>query len=1021
MKKYVFLLSAYFSLFSANHSIVLHAQSKHWGIPYSVAAVPWEERIEDKNPRSHSTDYRPFSPNRLGKHRAIITVPSQGRAASLDFEWRLHDKNMARHWLFIINKETGDTVKNIFRRKFNNEQCSIIFGPVEKGDYYFYYLPYYILESTGAYGTGDPWEYTGTQPPADSAWLAETHAAGNTTDTFVQAKCVEIQSKTAFDSFYPMEIVATAHEKDLLRMSSKGKNFLVFPEDRKYPIRMLDDIPQRWVQRGTMNSFTGTAARNEYYAFQLGVWTFDSIAQVRIEFAPLKGRKYVLPVRSMTCFNTGGINAYGKQFSKTVNLSAGKVQPLWIGLDVPDNIPPDTYQGTFVVRTGNAGAQSIDVHFTVTKETIADRGDGEPWRHSRLRRLNSTLGIDEEPVKPYQPIAASGDRLTLSGKEVELSGTGLPKSISVFGEEILAAPMEFSVDAGRGPLKWEAGGSTVVKSSRNCYAKEWVQKNPLVRMTTQAEVESDGWIKYIVTIKADQDVNIDDIRLTIPYRAESSQLMSGMDRYGMPTPETHAAKWDSLFDAFWFGSPTAGLYCELRGTPYSGPMMYWPPIREFYKLKPPESWYNRNQGGYRIRTTGERRDVTVYSGARSLKKGDSLAFECAFIITPVKKLDTHYQLSNRYYHNSTHPEPGPDAERFGIKAVNLHHGNSFNQYINYPYSSHKQMRDFVERCHEKGTKVKIYYTTRELTSMAAEIWAFRSLGDEILTGGPGGGCEWLKEHFCDGYAYNWYIIYGDLLPADAAVQTAVGANRFYNYYIEDLRWLAAHVGMDGLYIDAAAYDRETVKRIKKAIMAVRPECLLDLHEGQNSILRYLEFFPYLDKIWFGEGVDYEGSSPATWLTSISGIPFGFIGDMLHLGGNPWKGMVYGMAPRFGWESYGIKLDPTHIWSAMDDFGIADARMVGYWDKNPVVVTSDSSVKATAYVKAQKMLISVASWAKEPRDVRLRLDLRAAGLTEDSLAINAPAILNFQPAREFKPNASIRVDPGKGWLLLVKKK
>ena len=38
-----------------------------------------------------------------------------------------------------------------------------------------------------------------------------------------------------------------------------------------------------------------------------------------------------------------------------------------------------------------------------------------------------------------------------------------------------------------------------------------------------------------------------------------------------------------------------------------------------------------------------------------------------------------------------------------------------------------------------GKKVKIYYTVRELTSRLPELWALRSLGDEVLAGGPGGG------------------------------------------------------------------------------------------------------------------------------------------------------------------------------------------------------------------------------------------------------------------------------------------
>ena len=47
--------------------------------------------------------------------------------------------------------------------------------------------------------------------------------------------------------------------------------------------------------------------------------------------------------------------------------------------------------------------------------------------------------------------------------------------------------------------------------------------------------------------------------------------------------------------------------------------------------------------------------------------------------------------------------------------------------------------------------MKIYYTIRELTTHLPELWALRSLGDEVLADGPGGGFPWLREHLATGY------------------------------------------------------------------------------------------------------------------------------------------------------------------------------------------------------------------------------------------------------------------------------
>ena len=55
----------------------------------------------------------------------------------------------------------------------------------------------------------------------------------------------------------------------------------------------------------------------------------------------------------------------------------------------------------------------------------------------------------------------------------------------------------------------------------------------------------------------------------------------------------------------------------------------------------------------------------------------------------------------------------------------------------------------------------------------------------------------------------------------------------------------------------------------------------------------MEHFPYINSLWFGEGYDYD-ETPDYWLVEISGIPFGLYGEMLKGGGNPWRGMLYGM-------------------------------------------------------------------------------------------------------------------------------
>jgi hypothetical protein len=990
---------------------------KSTSIRYTVAGKPWKEEIMNNKRQKARSDVQPTAPNHfsLGNHRALIRVTSKGAVAYLDLEWRRHDKGFDKTRFIIINTKSQDTIKNIYRLEVNNEHCKILFGPVIAGEYYFYYLPFEIQGGWGGYGK----DYLPCEPLADREWVSKNNIQEGQSSDFVVAKCIEIQARTEFDSFYPMEVIATEKEKKILIASNKKCKFLLFPEDRKYPIRMLDNIPQKWILNPLTSRFEGVAGKNEYYVFQIGLWALENLGEIKVEFNPLKGERFIIPITSMTCFNTGGIDPSGKAFSKTVNVSEGRVQPLWIGLDLPESIPSGIYKGVFKVHVRNGEPKEIGIIIKVNSDFFADRGDGEPWRHSRLRWLNSTIGIDDNPVFPYEPIKISGNKLTLTDKEINFNEYGMPSSINVLGEEVLVSPVQFTIETASGKMQFRTEETKVLKETKNTVSKEVTQRNGIINILTHSEVESDGWMRYYFDINAVQDIDISDIRLEIPYSKENSVYLSGMDLYGVETPDNHNAKWDPLYDAFWIGSTKAGLYCELRGATYCGPLLYYQPIRDFYKPAPPESWNNSGKGGFRICSNHGQHNAIIYSGGRRLKKGDSLNFECAFIITPVKRLDTHHQFTNRYFQNQYHPEPTDNDAALGVKVVNLHHANEFNPNINYPYIATREMKGYVDRCHAKGIKTKIYYTTRELTNFTTELWALRSLGNEILTGGDGGGYPWLREHLADNYTPQWYQYLDDSRDADAAVLTSVGMTRWYNYYIEGLHWLVKNIGIDGLYIDAAAYDREIVKRIRKAMAEVKEGCLLDLHEGHNCILRYMEFFPYLDKIWIGEGINYDKVNPVDWLVSISGIPYGLMSDMLQLGGNPWRGMVYGTTTRYGWTTDGVFCDPTNIWKVWDDFEIANSKMVGYWDDKPVITASDKKVLATAYLKDKEMLISLASWENEATSVKLNIDFRKTGIDPDRIKIIAPAVKDFQEGREFNPDEPIPVEPAKGWLLIVR--
>ncbi|MCG8520779.1 MAG: DUF6067 family protein, partial [Pseudomonadales bacterium] len=411
--------------------------------------------------------------------------------------------------------------------------------------------------------------------------------------------------------------------------------------------------------------------------------------------------------------------------------------------------------------------------------------------------------------------------------------------------------------------------------------------------------------------------------LEIPFKSEVARYMMGMDLPGCAVPQKHKAKWNGPHDSFWMGNADAGIWCELRGEDYAGPLL------NLYHPEYPESWFNGDKGGFKIERNSDEVNAIVYSGSRNLEQGEELEFEWSMLLTPVKDVNSESQFVNRYYHNGGDPYPGDEELESGVKIVNLHHANNYNPHINYPFVAADSMKWFVDEMHKKGQKVKIYYTIRELTNYTTEIWALRSLGDEILGYGRGGGYPWLREHLVNGYRPQWYQWFPDK-SADASIVNAPGDSRWYNYYIEGLKWMVENFDIDGLYLDDVSYDRRTVKRIRKVLDSTKPGCMIDLHSNtgfsKGPATQYTEFFPYMDKLWFGESFKYNEMSPENWLVEVSGIPFGHMGDMLQGGGNRWLGMCFGMTTRLPWSSDKVKADPRPVWKIWDEFGIEEAEM-----------------------------------------------------------------------------------------------
>lgn len=984
----------------------------------------------------------------FGNLRARIQVLDKADAVWVHLPWRRRDSHPEAKDIIVVDAATNERLTDVIRVQVRHA-CGdlLIRSRTVPGKYFVYYLPYKT--------EGSPYFPTTTYLPptnsADAAWvkacsaLVEKIRAGKT-EKLPAARVVDIQSINDFNRFDPMELIATADEMKRLLAKSADRQYLLFPEDRRYPIRMTDDLPLRWIESGPRDAFHGAACRGEFYTWQIGVFAsrqaVNTLAFECDDLVSTDGR--TIPASAVRCFNLGGTDWLGRSFRKTVNVPPGKIQALWFGIAVPKNTVAGQYTTRLTLRPGNAPAQEVRLTLSVSDKLLEDAGDGEIWRHSRLRWLDSTLRLGDALFPPYTAMTVSDRTIDVLGRSVRLGETGLPASIvstftrNVDGidavpQELLAEPMRFVVERATGePLVFLGDGPSII--SQGDGAVQWQSVNTAgpLELTCRAKMECDGYINFRLTLKATAATTLKDARLEIPLRRQLATYMMGLGRKGGYRPTRWDWKWDvnRSNNQFWIGEVNAGISCKLKHVEDR-----W----DLYNLQESgiyRDWGNHGHGGCTVEEVGSQQVVVrAFTGPSHIEVGQQLHFNFGLLITPVKVLDkNHWQW--RYFHRSS-AAPIDEVAATGATLINLHQGDSLNPYINYPFLTTEKLSAYTTAAHAHNMKVKIYYTVRELSNYTGEFWALRSLGNEVFRNGPGfqladqfakkkaaqserqTGSSWLCEHVIDRYVPAWHQPLSNG-HTDAAIATA-GLSRWHNYYIEGLAWLIRNVGVDGLYLDGIGYDREIMKRVRKVMQRTRPGCLIDFHSGNNFHPQYglnncanlyMELFPFLDSIWFGEGFDYNESADY-WLVEMAGIPYGLFGEMLHGGGNPWRGMLYGMTNRLGWSG-----DPRLLWKLWDDFGIQRARMIGYWDSSCPVTTDQKNVLATTYVRQGKTLIAIASWAKEPVRCTLSIDFKTLGLDPAKTTLYAPAIPSFQPEMVFRPTDPLPVTPGRGWLLIA---
>ncbi len=610
-----------------------------------------------------------------GNHRAVLQVATGGNAVHAHIPWRRRDLFPEKK-LVYVTEASGNIITNTLTVNITRESGDIIFAPISgPGTYYVYYLPY----TPGVGNFDDPGSYYTPKDTADPTWLAANglDVAANLPARMAalpQASVTGIQARTEFDSFYPMEVIATSDETSAL--AAKVPDYTVFAEDRKYPIRMTDDLPQKWIESGPVTSFSGTAQPNEIYTFQVGVWAAHKpLGNLSLKFSDMTGATGTrIPASAFHCINLGGVDQQARAFTKIVNVGAGKVQALWVYVRIPKTAA-GMFTGSATLGATGEKPTRVNLSIAVSGPMLADGGVSDLWRMSRLAWLDSTRAEEEAPIPPYTPVKASGNTISILNRSVSFGKTGLPAQIISNGRKILASPMAFNVSVGGKNLPFTLVSQKTLKSNAGVVEREYISKSGALTLTAVCRMEFDGMAAWHMSLTADKDISLSNASLSMPVAGDVAKYMMGMGKRGGFRPSAWDWSWstDHADNMLWIGDYNAGVQLKLV------------PQKDIFSTTDlrdaglPVSWCNDGAGGCRAVEVGKTFAVTAFSGARQMKAHETLDYDFRLLITPFKPIDPR------------HWDWQPN------KTVGLSfQGALENPYINYPFLHTDRIANYVK-------------------------------------------------------------------------------------------------------------------------------------------------------------------------------------------------------------------------------------------------------------------------------------------------------------------------------------
>ena len=593
--------------------------------------------------------------------------------------------------------------------------------------------------------------------------------------------------------------------------------------------------------------------------------------------------------------------------------------------------------------------------------------------------LGNKLGIPQTPPPPWTPILASGESVEVWGRRYALGAAGLPSAIHSLDKSILSGPIELVLLDGVGKkLAWSEESREVENATEVEADVSGVSVADGARLSWRCHAEFDGMVKYDVAMPA--GVAGGGLELRIPIKPEyatlwgTDQIYSGW-RGSAPTGQ--GVVWSTTFLRYLcLSNEEVGLAAFLEDN---------------------RAWIKEHDNGMRMERTPEALTL-VYDFAPSAFKLDRpWELTIGLQATPVKPRPKNWRLLRDN-------APGKNIEIYWP-------GESEQSY--FCQTSPKEpdgFRNTVADRHRNGFKVLPYFGLNIMSPDEPDfIWFQREWEVE-----GGGGAK--KDRFA-----TWTFV--RVVPSWA------------DYIIWRFDKTQKDYGIDGIYVDFATmfnsfcapeygigYERDGRKVSGWPIFAMReiwkriytlnkqrdPGNLTVAHIGQST---YAPVVAFIDVGLTGEGT-WKGQLRDNYLDVLPLDVLRGEFSFHHLGLIPWflpqwsgaqledkdvaerfkghpaapDGSVKFTSVEKSLHMFGLGLlhdfsfwpicgtNPqaaSQYYAVLDEFGIGDAEIFGYWDNSDLIDGQTEEIKASAYRKPEGgALVIVYNTTREPRTAHL---------------------------------------------------